>query len=368
MSSGETSPRSHLKIGLTGQIGTVSLNLKGYIRCSASDDEDTWYWEEWYAGTDSGDELWLEFDEESDQYTLFRKLTTVTVTNSEQQTKQTSIQLSSGERFDIAETAQAKIITVHGDLPEGHTVGSQFVYHEGTHYRGAIFTVEESDEFEVFKGEVVDPQTLFKAFNMVSALARYEWQASQKKLWDFARTVCLIVAGTGIVALVMLAGTGTKVLDRVITTCAAQTTNCPAEEQLLGPVVLSKANRAYKLDIATNKGINQQNWQAVTVTLLDESMKPLSAVEGDFWEEAWSEGGESGVERNTKKEKYFRLTKSGTYYLKTTVEPASAVSQPITLSIRLYEDVMYWPYFISLIVGGLGIVGVKDKWYTYLGE
>jgi hypothetical protein len=367
-SLGDVSPRSHLKLGASARINGIDISLKGFVRCSASDDEETWYWEEWFAGEVAGDELWLEFDEESETYTLFRKLSTETVVTPQPWSTGQHVQLSSGEQIKIKEVAAATVIEAKGSLPEGHTRGSNFLYYDTTQLNGHPYTIETSDEVEIFKGDVLKPLALFKAMNMTGAISKYEWRKSQRELWKFARLICLGVALLGALAFGVFSQRGTRVLNENFTTCPTRAVPCPAEQRLLGPVTLSKVNRAHRLNIKAPYGISQTNWQAITVTLLDESKQPISAVEGDFWEEAWKEGGESGIDRNTSKEKYFRLSKAGTYYLQVTAEPVNLTSGPTNLTIQLYEDVMYWPYFIGLILGGLGIVGIKDNWLRYLDD
>lgn len=361
------SPRSDLKLGSHGNIDGHSVTLKGYIRSVAHDDEDIWYWEEWYCGTHDGHELWIEYDEETKEYSLHKKFPNVQVTSKEPWTAGQTITLSDSDKFHVFEQAEASIIESEGELPEGHTIGTNFVYWESSPSQKNFYSVESSDEIEVFKGKFIAATELFAALGLNSGLAKANWRTKQKKMWEYGRVMSFLVCAICVVGLVFSLASGKKIFTSNFRTCdVVVQTNCITSETLLGPVTLDKVNRGYKISISSVGGITQQNWQAVTVTLLDKDKQPISAVHGDFWEERWVEGNESGIESNLEDSKMFRLTQAGEYYLQVKATPVNAVSNSISLKLDVFEGVWFWQYFMGLLTGGVSLVGLKDKWYLKL--
>lgn len=357
----ETSPRSHLQIGARGRVADIDLHLQGYIRNMASDDDDTWYWEEWYCGTVHDQEIWIEFDEESGEYTLFKKFPDVTANQDNNGQLGRNIQLSSGESFYVTEKADATIIAALGYLPEGHELNTQFTYYESSTRRQQSYTVEVSDEVEVFKGEKMHPKELFTALQLQSALNKWEWAQQLEKRNRFVEIISWMVAAVCIVAVVMGLVSGTTVYEQSIVTCTSTKTACGTEEIQVGPFRLEKVNRAHRIEIEAASGISAQNWQSVLVTLMNKDQQPVSAMSGEFWLENWVEDGERGTDSNTSAKKYFRLTQEGQYYAKINVEPASSSARPLVLKFKVVENVYYWPYFTTLLSGGVGLGLLKDK-------
>ena len=367
--------RSDLELGLKGNLENEELEIVGYILYQGQDDEDTWYWEEWFATGQDG-YYWIQYDVEEDSYTLFKQATPKQAVDISQIRSGASIWLSPEERFTVREVGLAKVNYVAGEIPWQATIGDVIHYADGSYYNQKYSIEWTEEEIEIYKGREIDRKELFAGLGMKEKLAELIKKERSELKWKFIRIILWSVVVGCIVGLVLSFISGKEIFSQVVSFCPEQPAfnnteflaipseqNCDDTEFPIGPVNLTHLNKIYKIEIESTSA-TRTNWVSLDVNLLNSANHPLSGLEGDFWVEDWREGGESGTDANYKATKLFQLTEAGQYYLDMEVDKQNPNSEVDTFIVKIYEDVILSRYFLLLGTLALLVLGSKEGWLT----
>ncbi len=353
-------PGSILSLGKKGTLDSHSLEVVGYIRYKESDDEDTWYWEEWLCLANK-DRLWIQYEEET--YTLYTEVRPPQPIDTRALKVGRKVRISDTESFTIRERGTGTVTTCEGTLPWDAEVGETSEYADGS-YRTVQYSVEWDEvDTEVYKGRVVDIKELLRGFGMQAELVALEEKERKAFRWKPFLAIMWIVTIASIAAAVYAAiRPGTLVYGKQVTLCHpdAAPNSCIPTPLPLGPFTLTKQGRAHKVVIESLTA-SQQNWHSVDVTLLSQDQAPVSAFAGDFWSEYWKEGNESGVESNYQAKTLFRLDTPGVYHLDLELQREKGTTPSDQFRVMVYENVILSRYFVAVAGVALSLLSAKDK-------
>jgi hypothetical protein len=353
-------PMSGLSLGLRGVLNGISVELIGYIKYKGSDDEDTWYWEEWLA-TSGGNSYWLEYDQEEDKYIFYEKVISAEPVDTAKIFSRTRIKISSTETFSVKESERAELVAVKGEIPWVAEIGEVLNYADGSNDSGLYSMEWDEEETGLFKGQIISAKDIFTGFNLPEKLAALEKKQQSQGQWKIIILFVWFALIGSIIGAVMSLFSGKMIYSSVVQLCDHRATpgTCLSTAMPLGPFALDKKNKVYEIKIISQTA-STANWHAVDAFLLDESQQPISQLGGDFWQEAWQEGGESGVDKNLEVSKLFRLTKAGNYYLEIDDEKQNLSPVPDQITLKIYEEVILGRYFLVLGIICLLFLRYKD--------
>jgi len=366
-------PMSDLKLGLTGNLDNHKIEIVGYILYEDSDDEDTWFWEEWFGVSVDG-YFWIQYDPETDAYTYYKQIQPTPGLDLESIRNGSSIVLSNSERFSISETGNAKVKSLAGELPWKVKIGETVSYADGQYYQNRYAIEWDDTEIEVYKGREIDRKELFISFRMDDKLAALIKKEQTELKWKYVRTLLWISILISIIGAIYSSLSGKLIYSKQVEFCPdpitpSASTNktipyslCEDTEVPLGPINLTHANRVYKISV-NSLTASKSNYVSLDINLLDSGRLPISGFEGDFWVEDWVEGGESGTESNLKADKLFQLDKAGQYYLDMEADKGTpSTSNSDKFNIKIYENIILARYFIVYASIALLVLGLKDGW------
>lgn len=361
-------PTSDLSLGLKGKLNGEDLEIAGYILYEGKDDEDTWYWEEWFAVGKSG-YFWIQYDIEEDTYTFFKQTIPQKTIDIKEIRSGKTLSLSNDERFTVGEVGLAKVEQLGGEIPWKAKIGDVINYADGSYYNNRYSIEWAEDEIEIYKGREIDRKELFAGLGMKEKLAEIIKKEQSELKWKFIRVVLWLIVLVCIVGSLFSLGSGKVIYSQQITFCPDPPTTittptlptCDETDFPMGPIDLTHTNKIYKIEVGSFTA-SRTNWVSLDVNLLDASQQPVSGLEGDFWVEDWYEGGESGTESNYKADRLFQLTKAGQYYLDMDVDKQNLNNEIDTFNVKIYEDIILSRYFLIFGSIVLLILGLKDGW------
>lgn len=354
-------PMSDLSLGLKGDLGGISLEIVGYIKYKASDDEDTWYWEEWLA-VGGGKDYWIEYDQEEDKYIFYEQIIPTEPIDTARISSRSRIKISPAETFSVTECEYAELVAVKGEIPWRAEIGEGLNYADGSSGSNLYSLEWDEEETGLFRGSLVPAKDILRGFNLIEKLAKLEKKQQSLEKWKSVISVAWLVFIGCIIGAVASLFSGKLIYSSSFQVCdyRADPGTCSSSPMPIGPIAFDKENKVYEIKIASQTA-STVNWHAVDVLLLDEGEQPTYQFEGDFWREAWQEGGESGIDSNLEASSLFRLTKAGKYYLDLAVEKQNLSSAPDQITIRIYEEVILGRYFLVLGILSFLFLRFKDK-------
>jgi hypothetical protein len=356
---------SDLELGLRGQIDGIELEIVGYLRYQGSDDEDTWYWEEWVA-VSNAKYYWIQYDAYDDEYSFFTQVAPPTKAIDVQKLRVgTRIEIEPGKVRRVSEVGSGKIVVIQGDVPWKAVTGESTFFADGS-YRNERLSVEwTSSEISFYSGYTINHKKILQAFNLQDKLRQLDWREQNSVHWRKLRILFLLLGVASLIAAALAASSGRAVFSSTVTLCSATPTptktTCKPTLLPIGPLNLTHKNRVYTVSVQSTTA-SQTNWPYISIELLDSNQAALSGFAGDFWVENWREGGESGTDSNTSVSKPFRLENPGQYYLDFEIEKIDRTSTPAdTFKVTVKEDVILSRYFLLTAAVAFGSILIKDR-------
>ena len=350
-------PRSLLRLGMIGQLAGKPYQIVGRMRwqgeCREWDSEDgkwestSWTYEEWMLLGEDRSFAYISHDNEGLELSY------------EFTPSKPGLPERNDRSMTLETTTPAQEIEEHGRYNLAYFEG-EFGWvpqlREGLRtaeysWKGQTFSVDarldpqskQPVEIEFFKSRSLSVRELLEAFDRkeeLAELSRREGVAGQYRFWR--RVAC--VAGW----LLIIGGFLLSTPGDPVATDQFSFTEVGADGHLIGPFNLSAVGRAHTIEVSSSFGDN--SWAWVGTELLDANQDSINALAGDFWRESGYDEGHWSESELTSRE-YFRLEQPGEYYLRVTVDPGTAQTGNIQVSVR--ENAVLGRYYYLAGIGAL---------------
>jgi hypothetical protein len=347
---GHFPPVSPLRIGMKARIMGKEYAAIGRLLYEQNEEGEVYRWEEWVLLSQDGEARYLEFDE--GKWTLseaFHPGEAPSFAELAPATKGRSYRIG-GMTANVSDAGTCRIYGVEGEVPWPVNPGQflRFVDFEGG---GGFFSAElDEREYEVewYRGRRMGESAVFEMFGLKQEAQAAEARAATQK--DRRSFGCMLV----ILALVaFIGGCGSGMGAKQVGQGQAVVSQIPDEGQRFGPYSLTKVGRVHRLTVGTNLTQTSCWVQAV----VEDDSGELLDTEREFWDESGVDSDGAWHESDLRARREFRLTKSGSYYVRLFADPEAAATNAV-VQFSLEEGVLFPTYLIvfgvfSLVIGGL---------------
>ena len=218
----------------------------------------------------------------------------------------------------------------------------------------------ESDdpaEVEFFRTLPYSPRELLTDFDRHDELAeldRRERVAGKYRHWCWASFATAVI--------VLMIGLLTSTPGNSLLATSFSFNKIGADGAVAGPVELSAKGRVHQLQLQAS--FSDNSWAWVGAELLDAERNSINAMSGDFWRESGRYDGERWSESDLTATKNFRLTQPGTYFVRLQLDPGTAATGRVNVS--LYEHTVLKHYYYlcagaAVFLGLLLLLGVAVR-------
>jgi len=303
--------------------------------------DESWAWHEWMVGGDTGQMMWLSFDEKG--FGIYRKLRFRDQFNPQQDRV---LNLGEGQSILIHERYPAKIVGAEGELSWRAKPGESLFVAEGAR-SGRRYSVQQSaEEMEIYEGIPLEELEVAKAFGDEQWIKRVIQRARNRATRSTIGAMCLMFALAALLVAIFVNGSGEELEPRTLDL----STEAPSATV---PVTFDQTGRPAVINVATNN-IAQDSFIDIDVTVVS----PDGTRSNLFVQELWHETGvdEDGPWRDTRfaTSDMFVPTQTGQHQIELQFESAQVSSTRLTVTVRRNHMMPTWFVIYAVAAGIIG--------------
>ncbi len=343
--------RTFVRLGMKADWQGAQYEVVG--RQVFQDPEDaTSTWEEWVLVSETGEVLFLEFDE--GKWKLSKSFTPQQTPSPDQlRNAPPGRVVNFGDTHAmVTESGAALIVHVEGELPWLVRPGQATGYVDALR-AGEFFCVEwTEDAIECYRGHFVDQRQLCTLFGQKEALIALDRQQLSHQSRRRFGAVCIAAGVLALCCWIYSFGGGQVVEGGMGNTPLAGVTD---EGVRFGPVELRARDRVHRLEIQ-GKMSDDSNW--VAAVLEDAEEQELVSADRDMWDEHGVDSDGAWHESDLSASHDFVLRKPGQYYVRLYAEPEPGRTPSLGTSgsFVLREGVLNGTWlgiygFLALVIG-----------------
>lgn len=344
-----------LKIGNTGKLFGIQLQILGSIKYSQRQEGKTYRWENLYCKGADGNEYWIDYDMYSDQYRLYKEV--AFDLQKFRESKGTLIRPENRDVLTVVEMGLGSVDNIQGQIPYDIQQKNKVRFIDAIGGKGT-YSLEFSETFaHLYAGQNVSKVVLFNAFGLRDLAKKTQQKINSRIKWKLVNKVMIIPIVVGILGLMVSFVANTTIYEGEITVCDETNTTCTEDAELIGPFEFSFWPVIYRFTVQTDlkavsSSVANETWISVTTEILNESREPINGIYYDMYNEYWIEGGERGYERVDSVSHDLRVTEPGEHYIVMYAESsADNFDSDHTINLRVEQRLVHETPFLFMLIG-----------------